>query len=115
MVSPHFATCPISKLTNKFLTLPPLKKANPHFQHAMFPSSPTCFSSSSPPGSESSFCDVPCFRAHQPAPPSSSPPGSEFSFCVLPRFQVNHPILPPFSPPKSHSYLLIPYRSWPST
>src|SRR5229473_2344595 len=56
---PSFVTCHVSKLTNLFLLLPPLQKANPHFQHAMFPSSPTCFSSSSPPGSESSFCDMP--------------------------------------------------------
>src|SRR5229473_2011939 len=55
MVSPRFATCHISKLTNLFLPLPPLQKVNPHFQHSMFPSSPTCFSSFSPPGSDSSF------------------------------------------------------------
>src|SRR5258707_1020498 len=101
MVSPCFATCHISELTNPFLPLPPLQKANPHFQHAMFPSSPTCFSSSSPPGSESSFCDVPCFRAHQPAPPSSSPPGSESSFCDLPRFLAHQPIPPSSSSPAS--------------
>src|SRR5260221_14788871 len=94
MVSPHFATCPISKLTNKFLTLPPLKKANPHFQHAMFPSSPTCFSSSSPPGSESSFCDLPCFQPHHPAPPSFSPSGRECSFGFQRIFNNKHRMLP---------------------
>src|SRR5260370_14528729 len=98
MVSPRFATCHISELTNPFLTLPPLQKANPHFQHAMFPSSPTCFSSSSPPGSESSFCDVPCFRAHQPAPPSSSPPQRHSSLCDVPPFQPHQPIPPSSSP-----------------
>src|SRR5258708_24256158 len=69
----------------------------------MFPISPTCLSSSSPPGSESSFCDVPCFRAHQPAPPSSSPPGSESSFCDVPHFQAHQPIPPSSSPPRSES------------
>src|SRR5258708_94768 len=103
MVSPRFATCHISELTNPSLPLPPLQKANPHFQHARFPSFPTCFPSSSPPGSESSFCDVPCFRAHQPAPPSSSPPGSESSFCDVPHFRAHQPIPPSSSPPGSES------------
>src|SRR5216684_4236373 len=103
MVSPRFATCHISELTNPFLPLPPLQKANPHFQHAMFLSSPTCFSSSSPPGSESSFCDMPCFQAHQPAPPSSSPPASESPFCNMPRFRARQPAPPSSSPPASES------------
>src|SRR5258707_1379571 len=107
MVSFCFTTCHISELTNPFLLLPPLQKANPHFQHAIFPSSLTCFSSSSPPGSESSFCDVPCFRAHQPTPPSSSPPGSESSFSVLPFFRPHQPLPPPSSPPKRHSLFLV--------
>src|SRR5229473_3074034 len=61
----------------------------------MFPSSPTCFSSSSPPGSESSFCDVPCFRAHHPASPTLSPLQQ-----VSPRFvpchvsELTNPLLP---------------------
>src|SRR5216684_3765402 len=64
----------------------------------MFPSSPTCFSSSSPPGSESSFCDMPCFRAHQPAPPSSSPPGSESLFATCHISKLTNPPLPHFLP-----------------
>src|SRR5258707_14411761 len=115
MVSPHFATCHISELTNPFLPLPPLQKANPHFQHAMFPSSPTCFSSSSPPGSESSFCDVPCFRAHQPTPPSSSPPESDSSFCATLPFLPNHPTLPSLSSPRSVSCFVLPFISKIST
>src|SRR5258708_1238950 len=81
----------------------------------MFPSSPTCFSSSSPPGSESSFCDVPCFRAHQPAPPSSSPPGSESSFCNVPLFQPHHPLPPSPSPPDIHFLFPPPHLSPPPT
>src|SRR5258707_14605921 len=111
MVSPRFATCHISELTNPFLPLPPLQKANPHFQHAMFPSSPTCFSSSSPPGSESSFCDVPCFRAHQPTPPSSSPPASESSFSIFPLSKPTNPLLPPLSPLKLLLHFMFPYNS----
>src|SRR5229473_2513779 len=95
---PSFVTCHISKLTNPFLPLSPLQKANPHFQHAMFPSSPTCFSSSSPPGSESSFCNVPRFQAHQPIPPSSSPPGSESSFATCHISELTNPPLPHFLP-----------------
>src|SRR5260370_11549128 len=94
MVSPPFATCHISELTNPFLPLSPLQKVNPHFQHAMFLSSPTCFSSSSPPGSESSFSDLPFFCAHHPAPPPPSPPEHDFHFVDLPRF-IPHPPAPP--------------------
>src|SRR5260370_5820946 len=64
MVSPRFATCHISELTNPFLPLPPLQKAIPHFQPAMFPSSPTRFSSSSPPRKDSSSSDLPSFLTH---------------------------------------------------
>src|SRR5258708_33348851 len=43
-VSPLFAMCHISALTNPLLPLPPLQEVSPHLQHAMFLSSPTCFS-----------------------------------------------------------------------
>src|SRR5260370_42547809 len=40
-VSPLFATCHVSKLTNPFLPLPLLQEMSPCLQHATFPSSPT--------------------------------------------------------------------------
>src|SRR5229473_3331937 len=86
-VSPLFAMCHVSELTNPSLPLPPLQEVSPHLQCATFPSSPTRLSHTfSPPASESSFCTMPCFRAHQPTPPSSSPPASESPFCNMPRF-----------------------------
>src|SRR5229473_862614 len=104
MVSPRFATCHISKLTNLFLPLPPLQKVSPHFQCATFLSSPTHLSHTfSPPASESSFCTMPRFQAHQPTPPSSSPPASESLFCNMPRFRAHQPAPPSSSPPASES------------
>src|SRR5260370_35656253 len=50
--------------------------------------------SSSPPASESPFCNVPCFQAHQPIPPSSSPPGSESSFAMSHVSALTNPLLP---------------------
>src|SRR5216684_1655377 len=89
-VSPLFAMCHISKLTNPSLPLPPLQEVSPHLQRATFPSSPTRLSHTfSPPASESLFCTMPCFRAHQPTPPSFSPPASESPFCNMPRFRAH--------------------------
>src|SRR5258707_1245260 len=85
MVSPRFAMCHISELTNPFLPLPPLHKANPHFQHAMFPTSPTSFSS---------------FFTLLPSPPSPSPPAISLFFCNMPPFQPHHPLPLPPSPRK---------------
>src|SRR5229473_1965562 len=67
-----FAMGHISKLTNSLLPLPPLQQA----------------------ASESSFCDVPCFRAHQPIPPSSSPPGCESSFVTCHVSRLTNTLLP---------------------
>src|SRR5229473_3486456 len=64
-VSPLFATCHVSELTNPLLPLPPLQQVSPHFA--------TCHVSklanlllSLPPLQQVSplFCNVPCFRAH---------------------------------------------------
>src|SRR5712692_5441807 len=89
-VSPLFVMCHVSELTNPSLPLPPLQKVSPRLQHATFPSSPTHLSHTfSPPASESSFCTMPCFQAHQPTPLSSSPPASESLFCNMPRFRAH--------------------------
>src|SRR5713226_2092580 len=40
-VSPLFAMCHVSELTNPSLPLPPLQEVSPHLQCATFPSSPT--------------------------------------------------------------------------
>src|SRR5258707_3475814 len=46
---------------------------------------------------------MPCFQAHQPAPPSSSPPDGESPFCNVPHFRAHQPIPPSSSPPESES------------
>src|SRR5260221_12705103 len=46
---------------------------------------------------------MPCFQAHQPAPPSSSPPDGESPFCNVPHFQAHQPIPHSSSPPESKS------------
>src|SRR5713226_8770010 len=40
------------------------------------------------------ICDMPCFQAHQPAPPSSSPPGCESSFVMCHVSKLTNPLLP---------------------
>src|SRR5258708_24382766 len=46
---------------------------------------------------------MPCFQAHQPAPPSSSPPDGESPFCNMPHFRAHQPVPPSSSPPESES------------
>src|SRR5258707_1245262 len=46
---------------------------------------------------------MPCFQAHQPAPPSFSPPDGESPFCNVPHFRAHQPIPPSSSPPQSES------------
>src|SRR5260221_4077259 len=46
---------------------------------------------------------MPCFQAHQPAPPSSSPPDGESPFCNVPHFRAHQPVPPSSSPPESES------------
>src|SRR5713226_7338105 len=103
-VSPLFAICHVSKLTNPLPPLPPLQEVIPPLQRATFPRSPPRLSHTfSPPASESSFCTVPRFQAHQPTPPSSSPPASESPFCNMPRFRARQPAPPSSSPLASES------------
>src|SRR5258707_9173628 len=111
-VSPLFAMCHISELTNPSLPLPPLQEVSPRLQRATFPSSPTRLSHTFfPPASESLFCTMPCFQAHQPTPPSSSPPASESPFSNIPRSQPTKPLPPSSSPPTSLSSFFITSRS----
>src|SRR5229473_1543323 len=75
--------------------------------------------SSSPPASESPFCNVPCFRAHQPTPPTSSPPASGLAHplstwvtttCPMHSCSSVHgSIHPPIHPPSQKSFV-----SWPT-
>src|SRR5258708_12411601 len=37
---------------------------------------------------------MPCFKAHQPAPPSSSPPASESLFAMCHALKLTNPLLP---------------------
>src|SRR5229473_3369925 len=95
-VSPLFAMCHVSELTNPSLPLPPLQEVSPHLQRATFPSSPTCLSHTfSPPASESLFCTMPRFQARQPTPPSSSSPASEFLFAMCRVSELTNVLLPP--------------------
>src|SRR5260370_3634121 len=69
-----FPTCHISELTNLLLPLPPLQQVSPLFAmchiseltNPLLPLSP-----------------LQQVSAHQPTPPSSSPPASESLFCNL--------------------------------
>src|SRR5260221_323261 len=76
-VSPHFATCHVSELANPLLPLPPLQQVSPHFATCHVSELTNPFLPLPPPGRDL-VCNVPHFRAHQPAPPSSSSPASEF-------------------------------------
>src|SRR5229473_1396488 len=90
--------CHVSKLTNGLLPHPPLLSVSPRLQCATFLSSPTC-SSLFLPSSESLLAtclvsDVPCFEAHQPAPPSSSLPVGESSFVTCHVSKLTNLLLP---------------------
>src|SRR5260221_279985 len=112
MVSPRFAMCHISKLTNPFLPLPPLQKANPHFQHAIFPSSPTC-SSSSPPSQQLLPIFQPATLPSSLTPPSPSLPqeGPFFATCHISK--LANPLLP--LPPLQQVSSCLPCAAFPSS
>ena len=96
-----FVTCYVSKLTNLLLCLPPLQQVSHCLWHATFPSSLTCSSLFLPSSSWVLICDMPCFQAHQPAPPSSSPPGCKSSFVTCHISKLTNPLLS-----------LLPSSSW---
>src|SRR5216684_1380278 len=89
-----FAMCHASKLTNPLLPLPPLQLVSPCLCRAAFQSSPTCSSLFLPSSKCVLACDVPCFEAHQPAPPSSSPPVGESLFVSCHISKLTNPLLP---------------------
>src|SRR5260370_13222313 len=85
-----FVMCHVSRLTNLLLPLPPLQLVS-LLRCATFPSSPIC-SSLFLPSSQSVFCNMPCFQAHQPAPPSFSLPAIETSFVICHISKLTNPL-----------------------
>src|SRR5713226_7978036 len=86
--------CHTSKLTNPLLPLPPLQLVCPRLYRATFQSSPTRSSLFLPSSECVLACNVPCFKAHQPAPPSSSPPVGESSFVSCHVSKLTNLLLP---------------------
>src|SRR5258707_1113194 len=119
MVSPRFATCHISTLTNPSLPLPPPQKYPPFLATSLLSSPPspllpppplhlvlsrfaTCLVSQLtipllplPPPGRDLVCNVPHFRARQPTPPSFSSPASEFLFAMCRVSELTNVLLPP--------------------
>src|SRR5229473_1273233 len=93
-VSPLFATCHVSELTNPLLPLPPLQQVSPHFATCHISELTNPFLPLPPPGRDL-VCNVPHFRACQPAPPSSSSPVSEFLFAMCRISKLTNVLLPP--------------------
>src|SRR5260370_21878438 len=89
-----FVLCRVSKLTNLLLPLPPLQQVSPCLRCATLRSSLTCSSLFLPSNWCVLICVMPCFKAHQPAPPSSSPPASESSLVTCHASKLTNPFLP---------------------
>src|SRR5229473_1175137 len=93
-VSPCFVPCHVSELTNPLLPLPPLQQVSPHFATCHVSELTNPLLPLPPPGRDL-VCNVPHFRAHQPAPPSSSSPASEFLFAMCCVSELMNALLPP--------------------
>src|SRR5258708_1572823 len=89
-----FVMCHASKLTNPLLPLPPLQLVSPRLCHAILQSSPTRSSLFLPSTTCVFICDMPCFKAHHPAPPSSSPPRGLPSFVTRRSSNLTNLLLP---------------------